>query len=81
LALPAILAGIRLTAVSTISLLSVGGLIQQGGLGQLILDGQQRDIRAQVVTGVVLIVALALAVDLVLLLIQRIATPWARVRS
>src|SRR3954454_129160 len=61
MALPPILAGIRLTTVSTISLLSVGGLIQQGGLGQLILDGQQRDIRAQVVTGVVLIVALALA--------------------
>jgi osmoprotectant transport system permease protein len=81
LALPAILAGIRLTTVSTISLLSVGGLIQQGGLGQLILDGQQRDIRAQVLTGVVLIVALALAADLVLLAAQRLATPWARART
>lgn len=81
LALPAILAGIRLTTVSTISLLSVGGLIQQGGLGQLILDGQQRDIRAQVVTGVVAIVLLALVADLVLLLFQRLATPWSRART
>jgi osmoprotectant transport system permease protein len=80
LALPAIMAGIRLTTVSTIALLSVGGLIQQGGLGQLILDGQQRDIRAQVLTGVVLIVALALFADLVLLAAQRLATPWARAR-
>ena len=71
MALPAIMAGIRLTAVSTVSLLSVGGLINQGGLGQLILDGQQRDIRAQVLTGVVLIVALALIADLLLLLFQR----------
>ena len=81
MAIPAILAGIRLTTVSTISLLSVGGLIQQGGLGQLILDGQQRDIRAQVVTGVIIIVALALVADLVLLLVQRLATPWSRVRT
>jgi osmoprotectant transport system permease protein len=81
LAAPAILAGIRLTTVSTISLLSVGGLIQQGGLGQLILDGQQRDIRAQVVTGVIAIVALALVADLLLLLVQRLATPWSRVRT
>ncbi|MDQ1673249.1 MAG: osmoprotectant transport system permease protein [Frankiaceae bacterium] len=81
LALPAILAGIRLTTVSTIALLSVGGLIQQGGLGQLILDGQQRDIRAQVVAGVVAIVALALIADLVLLLLQRLATPWSRART
>jgi osmoprotectant transport system permease protein len=81
MALPAIMAGIRLTTVSTISLLSVGGLIQQGGLGQLILDGQQRDIRAQVLAGVVLIVALALVADLVLLAAQRLATPWAHVRT
>ncbi|HSP37870.1 MAG TPA: ABC transporter permease subunit [Frankiaceae bacterium] len=81
IAVPAILAGIRLTTVSTIALLSVGGLIQQGGLGQLILDGQQRDIRAQVVTGVIIIVALALVADLLLLLVQRLATPWARVRT
>jgi osmoprotectant transport system permease protein len=81
MALPAIMAGIRLTAVSTISLLSVGGLINQGGLGQLILDGQQRDIRAQVLTGVLLIVALALIADLLLLFFQRVSTPWMRARS
>jgi osmoprotectant transport system permease protein len=81
MAIPAIMAGIRLTTVSTISLLSVGGLIHQGGLGGLILDGQNRDIRAQVLTGVVLIVALALIADLFLLLVQRLATPWSRVRT
>ena len=78
LALPAILAGLRVTTVSTISLLTVGGLINQGGLGTLLNQGFQRAINAQVLTALVLIVALAIVADLLLLIVQRLATPWMR---
>ena len=58
LALPAILAGLRVTTVSTIALLTIGGLIGQGGLGTLLNDGFQRDIYAQILVSLVLIVVL-----------------------
>jgi osmoprotectant transport system permease protein len=78
LALPAILAGLRVTTVSTIALLTVGGVIGQGGLGQLLYDGFQNDFNPQVLTALLLIVALALVADLLLLLLQRLSTPWTR---
>lgn len=78
LALPAILAGLRVTSVSTVALLSIGGLLGRGGLGQLLYDGYQQELNAQVLTALVLIVALALAYDAVLLLVQRLTTPWTR---
>jgi osmoprotectant transport system permease protein len=81
LALPAILAGVRVTTVSTIALLTIGGLINQGGLGTLLNQGFQRDINAQILTALVLIVALAVVADLLLLLFQRLVTPWQRARS
>ncbi len=80
LALPAILAGLRVTAVSTISLLTIGGLIAQGGLGQLLYDGFQNEHNYQVLTAVVLIVLLGLAADLLILGLQRVVTPWERAR-
>jgi osmoprotectant transport system permease protein len=81
LALPAILAGLRVTTVSTIALLTIGGLINQGGLGTLLNQGFQRDIYAQILTALVLIVALAVVADLLLLGFQRLVTPWERARS
>jgi osmoprotectant transport system permease protein len=78
LALPAILAGLRVTSVSTVALLSIGGLLGRGGLGQLLYDGYQQELNAQVLTALVLIVALALAYDVVLLVVQRLTTPWTR---
>ena len=81
LAIPAIVAGLRVAAVSTVSLVSVGALVGSGGLGQLFTDGSQRDIPTEVRAGIVAVVLLALLVDLVLFTLQRIATPWARVRS
>jgi osmoprotectant transport system permease protein len=81
LALPAILAGLRVTTVSTIALLTVGGVIGQGGLGQLLYDGFQNDFNPQVLTALLLIVALALVADLLLLLLQRLSTPWTRARA
>ena len=78
LALPVIIAGIRIAVVTTIGLVTVTAVIGQGGLGQLILDGLIRDFRTEVVVGSVLCVALAIAADLALVFIQRIAMPWAR---
>jgi osmoprotectant transport system permease protein len=80
LAVPAIIAGFRVAAVSTISLVSVGALVGSGGLGQLFTDGFQRDISAEVVSGVVAVVVLALLFDVFLVGVQRLATPWARAR-
>ncbi len=80
LALPAILAGLRVTTVSTIALLTIGGLIGQGGLGTLLNDGFQRDIYAQILVSLVLIVALAIVADLLLLIVQRLLSPWQRAR-
>jgi osmoprotectant transport system permease protein len=81
LALPAIMAGLRITTVSTIALLTVGGVIEKGGLGQLMFDAFQSERNSMLLVAVVLIVALALVADLLLLLLQRLITPWERVRS
>ena len=78
LALPAIMAGIRIATVTTIGLVTVTALIGYGGLGQLILRGLIQDFRTPLVVGSVLSVALALVADLGLALVQRLTTPWAR---
>ncbi len=80
LALPAILAGLRIATVTTIGLVTVTALIGQGGLGQLILDGLIRDFRTTMVVGAVLSVALAVVADLSLATLQRLLTPWSQAR-
>jgi osmoprotectant transport system permease protein len=81
LALPAIMAGIRITSVTTIGLVTITALIGQGGLGQLILDGLYRDFRTPLVVGTLLAVALSAAADLGFLGLERLITPWARKRA
>ncbi|MFR9806708.1 ABC transporter permease [Pseudonocardia sp. RS010] len=78
LAVPVLIAGLRVAAVSNISLVSVGALIGVGGLGQLFTDGYQRNFPLEILTGIVLILLLALVVDGALVLIGRVTTPWAR---
>jgi osmoprotectant transport system permease protein len=78
LALPAIIAGIRIATVTTIGLVTITAYIGQGGLGQLMLDGFQRDFRTPLTVGVVLSLVLAVIADLLLVGAQRLATPWAR---
>ena len=78
LALPAIFAGLRVTTVSNIALLTVGGIINQGGLGTLLFQGFQDDFHAQVLVATVLIVVLALVGDGVVLAAQWLAIPWQR---
>jgi osmoprotectant transport system permease protein len=82
LALPAIVAGIRLATVSTIGLVTVTFIVDQGGLGRFIQDGYQRDFHTPLVVGIVLSVALAIVADLLLVRVERLVTPWrARARS
>jgi len=81
LALPAIVAGIRIATVTTIGLITITALIGQGGLGQFMIDGFQRDFRTPLTIGVVLSVALAVAADLLLVGTQRLLSPWARVKT
>jgi osmoprotectant transport system permease protein len=78
LALPAIMSGLRVATVSTIALATIGGVIDQGGLGNLIQDAIGREYRAEVFTASVLVVALAVVADLVLLGLERLLTPWRR---
>lgn len=81
LALPALMAGLRIATVSTVALTTVGALVGKGGLGNLIDDGVQTTFKAQVLTASVLCVLLAAAADLLLLGAQRLLTPWVRARA
>jgi osmoprotectant transport system permease protein len=79
LALPGIVTGLRLATVSTVALVTVGALIGYGGLGDLILTGFRNNFyKAEILTGAVLCVALALVLDLLLATAGRLLTPWSR---
>ncbi|MCW3840943.1 ABC transporter permease [Micromonospora yasonensis] len=82
LALPGILTGLRLATVSTVALVTVGVVVGRGGLGQLIFAGFQNNFyKAEIMTGTVLCVLLALVLDLVLAGMGRLLTPWLRGRA
>jgi osmoprotectant transport system permease protein len=78
MALPAIMAGIRVATVSTIGLVTVGFIVGKGGLGELIIEGLNRFYTPEVVVGAVMSIALALVADALLLLVLRVLTPWTR---
>ena len=81
LAFPVIMAGVRVSTVMAISLVSVASYIGYGGLGQLFTDGFQRNYPTPVVAGVLLSLLLALVADAVLVAIQWLCTPWLRRRA
>ena len=81
LAGPVLLAGLRVVAVSTVSLATVGAVIGAQSLGSLFTDGFQRGIQAEIVAGIVATVALALVLDGVLVLLGRMIMPWTRPRA
>ena len=78
LAVPLIVAGIRIATVSTIGLVTVAGIIGQGGLGRLIFDGLRRSFDTPMIIGAVFSVLLALCMDGLLLVLGRAVTPWTR---
>ncbi|MFY2789116.1 ABC transporter permease [Rhodococcus sp. KRD162] len=81
LALPVLIANIRVVTVTNISLVSVGSVIGIGGLGQLFTQGYQRDYPDQIFAGIISIVFLALIFDAALYLLGRRLTPWTRPNS
>ena len=78
LALPTLFAGLRVATVSTVALATVGAILGNGGLGNLIYSGLRTQFQAEVLTATVLVVALAVAADVLLLGVQRAVTPWQR---
>ena len=80
LALPAIMAGIRIATVTTISLATVAAFIGVGGLGQPIFNAIQSGFKTQFIAAGLLAVALALVADALLVLLQRLLAPWLRAR-
>ena len=78
LSLPVLFAGLRVVSVSNISLVSVAALLGIGNLGMLFTSGLQRDFVTEVVVGIVAILVLALLMDAVLVLLERLLTPWER---
>jgi osmoprotectant transport system permease protein len=80
LALPAIMAGVRIATVTTISLATVAAFIGVGGLGEPIFNAIQDGFKTQFVAAGVLAVLLAFVADALLVFVQRLLTPWARAK-
>jgi osmoprotectant transport system permease protein len=78
LALPAIMAGVRIATVSTIELVVIGAYVGQNGYGEFILEGFRSNYRAEISTYVILTVLLAITADFVILGVERLITPWRR---
>ena len=81
LALPVIIAGVRIATVTTIGLVTVTAIIGRENLGQFILEGINQLFSTKVVLGAVLSIALAVAADVLLLGVQRLVAPWLRSRG
>lgn len=78
LALPAIIAGIRIATVTTIGLVTITSVFGLGGYGYFILRGLNTLFATQIIVGVVLSVALAVLFDVAFFLLERLLSPWAR---
>lgn len=80
LAMPVIVAGVRIATVTTIGLVTVTAIIGKGGLGHFILDGLLQNFPTAAFLGAVLSIVLAVVVDGALLMFERVLTPWTRTR-
>ncbi|QWC86899.1 ABC transporter permease [Nocardioidaceae bacterium] len=78
LALPTMIAGLRVATVSTVALTTVGALVSYGGLGNLLYNGVQTDFKAQVLAASVLCLVIAFVLDALILVLGRLAAPWSR---
>lgn len=81
LAGPVLLAGLRVVAVSTVSLTTVGAVLGIKSLGVLFTDGIQRNIPEEIWTGMVLTVLIALVLDGLIVLLGRMLMPWSRLTA
>jgi len=81
LSIPVLVAGLRVVAVTNISMVSVGSVIGIGGLGTWFTEGYQADKSDQIVAGIIAIFVLALIVDTLIMLAGSIITPWTRAKA
>ncbi|KAA0106127.1 ABC transporter permease [Mycolicibacterium sp. P1-5] len=81
LSIPVLIAGLRVVAVTNISMVSVGSVIGIGGLGTWFTEGYQSDKSDQIVAGIIAIFLLAIVIDVLILLAGRLITPWARAKA
>jgi osmoprotectant transport system permease protein len=81
LAVPAIIAGVRVATVTTISLATVAAFITPLGLGAPIFSAIQTGANTEFMAASLLAIALALVADVVIVIVQRMLTPWVRARS
>lgn len=78
LAIPVLVASLRVVAVTNISMVSVGSVIGIGGLGTWFTDGYQSDKSDQIIAGIIAIFVLAVVIDTLIMLAGKAATPWTR---
>ena len=78
LAIPVLVASLRVVAVTNISMVSVGSVIGIGGLGTWFTEGYQADKSDQIIAGIIAIFVLAIVVDTLIMLAGKLATPWVR---
>jgi osmoprotectant transport system permease protein len=80
LALPVIMSGLRIATVTTVGLVPIAGILgaNQGGLGRLIFDGLNRFFNTPLFVGGLLTVLLAVGLDVLIVQIERLLTPWTR---
>ena len=78
LAIPVLVASLRVVAVTNISMVSVGSVIGIGGLGTWFTDGYQSDKSDQIIAGIIAIFLLAIVVDTIIMFAGKAITPWTR---
>jgi osmoprotectant transport system permease protein len=78
LAIPVLVAGLRVVVVTNIAMVSVGSVIGIGGLGTWFTEGYQTDKSDQIVAGIITLFVLAIVIDALIVLAGRLATPWER---
>lgn len=81
LSIPVLVASIRVIAVTNISMVSVGSVIGIGGLGTWFTDGYQANKSDQIIAGIIAIFVLAVVIDIAIMLVGRLITPWARMQG
>lgn len=81
IAVPVIGAGLRVAAVSNVSLVAVAALIGVPQLGQLFTKGQQMDFYTPIIVGIVACAAIAVVFDAIIVTAVRVATPWRRAEA
>jgi osmoprotectant transport system permease protein len=78
LAVPVLIASLRVVAVTNISMVAVGSVIGIGGLGTWFTEGYQSDKSDQIVAGIIAIFVLAIVIDALIMFAGRVLTPWTR---